>query len=111
MAQPHKSTISRKVAKGSKNVPIEWNLSGVGKDFARKEDGTLAIFGCGCTGFTDEGKTVKGTYNHEVNGDIEKTFTLFFNDGKDLEVKNDKGVLVRNPLKDSMQLSFILGVK
>lgn len=99
-------TVDKKVARGTRGVPIEWHLPENNSQFARKADGSLAIYGCGCTGFTDEGRIVKGTYNQEVTGNVSKTFTLFFDDGKPLEVKNNKGIVIRNPDKKKALLSF-----
>lgn len=91
-----KKHVEKKVKRGDSNITIEWDFSNIDLDFAKKEDGTLAIYGCGCTGFINDGKKIKGTYNFAVDSDVEKTFTVFLDDGEPLEVKNDKGVSVRN---------------
>lgn len=91
-----KKYVEKNVKKGDSKIPVRWDLSEVELPFARKEDGSLAIFGCGCSTFTDEGKSVVGTYDLVIAEDVHKSFTVFLDDGQPLEVKNNKGVLVKN---------------
>lgn len=104
--------IEKTVKKGSSNIPIQWDLSDVEMDFAKKKDGSVAIFGCGCSSFKDEGKIIKGSYNPIITEDVNKSFTIFFDDGEPLELKNNKGVLVKNTKgKKHLVLTFKLIVQ
>ena len=104
-----KKYIEKKVAKGSSGIPIEWDLTDIEFDLAKNSEGNLAIFGCGCSTFKNEGKIVKGTYNLSVDGEVEKSFTVFLDDGQPLEIENNKGVMVQNKEgKRNVTLSFKL---
>lgn len=91
-----KKYVEKTVKKGSSGIPIQWDLSDVDLPLAKKNDGTLAIYGCGCSSFTNEGNLVKGTYNLVLSESVQKSFTVFLDDGEPVEVKNNKGVLVKN---------------
>lgn len=107
-----KKYVEKIVKKGDSNIPIQWDLSEVEMNFAKKPDGTLAIYGCGCTGFVNEGKLVKGTYLNVIDETVSKSFVVFLDDGQPLEVKNHKGVMVRNRKgKKHVTLNFKLIVQ
>lgn len=107
-----KKYVEKIVKKGSSKIPIQWDLSEIDMDFARKPDGSLAIYGCGCTGFVDEGKLIKGTYNLVLDSTVSKSFTVFLDDGEPLEVKNKKGVMTKNTKgKKNITLNFKLIVQ
>lgn len=88
--------VEKKVQKGSSGIPIEWDLRDLEFDFAKNSEGNLAIYGCGCSTFKNEGRLIKGTYNLVVDGEVEKSFTVFLDDGQPLDIQNNKGVMVQN---------------
>ena len=106
-------TVNKIVKKGDSRVPITWDLSDIPYDFAKKDDGSLAIFGCGCSSFKSDGKSIKGTYDLVVGADnISKKFHLFFDDGEPLMIKNSKGVMSKNfQGKAFIPLAFNLNVR
>lgn len=90
-------TVNKSVKTGDSKIEISWDLSDIPYDFAKKDDGSLAIFGCGCSSFKADEKMIKGSYDLVVGEDnISKRFHLFFDDGEPLMVKNSKGVMAKN---------------
>lgn len=90
-------TVNKAVKTGDSKIPITWDLSDIPYDFAKKDDGSLAIFGCGCSSFKADGRTIKGSYDLVVGKDkVSKIFHLFFDDGEPLMIKNSKGVMAKN---------------
>ena len=106
-------TVNKVVKSGDSKIPISWDLSDIPYEFARKDDGSLAIFGCGCSSFKEEGKTIKGSYDLVIgNQKVSKTFHLFFDDGKPLMIKNSKGVMAKNYKgKAYIPLTFNLNIE
>lgn len=106
-----KKSVEKIVQKGSSKIPIKWDLAEAELPFAKKDDGSLAIYGCGCSSFELNGKCVEGSYNLVLDQDVEKTFTVFLEDGAKLEIPNNKGVNKPNFSKRHIQLHFKLIVK
>ena len=99
------------VKRGDSKVPIEFDLSSYNMEFAKKDDGDLAIFGCGCSMFEAEGSLIKGIYKNKVTSNVTKSYILFFDDGKPLYKKNHKGVEAKNLDKLHVELKFDLIIK
>lgn len=66
--------------------------------------------GCNCTvnlSIDPINHVLKGVFDsNTVDGSFSKTISVFFKDGVDMEIKNSLGVLVENPSKSKVKLTF-----
>lgn len=98
---------NKTVNKKDKNIHLEWDISDLSLPAAKKPDGSLAVFGCGCGTFKLEGTKVVGVYGLEVGEGVDKSWTLFLEDGKPLYLPNEKGVQQPN-YKNKANINLIL---
>lgn len=80
--------------------------------FSFKYNGTVPIWAvtasCGCTAVEVAGEAVVGTFNASSNpGVVDKKITVYFDDGEDMYIRNDKKIATLNPKKAKLTLSIV----
>lgn len=98
---------------GTKDIPIKWGYKEVDKREIEK-----IVPNCGCTADIFKGPDgIYANYNDSTKKEavekspggvkvITKSVTVYFDDGKPLQIKNARGVMEKNPEKSSYVLTF-----